>query len=523
MKFDLGLFDNPYTDTTLVAKKLHSSEHRELAYEAARSSIVLLKNDNQTLPFKKDVKRIAVIGQLANIGLTGGYAPKETHVTTILEALKKRFGQSVEIEWLNSDISPNFTTIPTTALRRVRGEGNGLDVDYFNNINLSGAPVYSTVEPTISHYWHNLSPAPGVNTEPFSARFSGSIHVTATGVYEINLIANNYGRIYLDGKLILDNWSDKLTEVTTNTEVFLEKGREYPIVSEFGKVSDFAGQRAKWRFVGGTSLPELNRKTTMESSKADLVVVVIGESEDEVGENRDRTDLRLHDIDVNLVKAAVASGKPVATVLLNGRPLILNEINDICPAIIEAWLPGECSGDAIVDVLFGDCNPSGKLTVSFPRSMGQLPVYYSRKPSALRTAIDGKPDPLYPFGHGLSYTDFEYSNLSLTPDKPTVNSTITVSLDVRNTGKVAGTEVVQLYINDVVSSVTTPVKLLKGFSRLTLQPGEKKRVEMVLTPEHLSLLDIDMKRVVEPGDFEIMVGSSSEDIRLQTRINVVEK
>jgi beta-glucosidase len=221
-----------------------------------------------------------------------------------------------------------------------------------------------------------------------------------------------------------------------------------------------------------------------------------------------------------MVKAAAASGKPVTTILLNGRPLILNEINDISQAIVEAWFPGEAGGDAILDVLFGDYNPSGKLPISFPKSMGQLPIYYSHKPSASRTSIDGSTDPLYAFGHGLSYSTFEYTNLAVSPDNLNVNKNIVVSLDVQNTGKVDGTEVVQLYVRDLVSSVTTPVMALKGFSRVHLAAGEKKKVTMTLSPEHLSLLNIEMKRVTEPGEFNIMVGSSSSDIRLKTTIIV---
>jgi beta-glucosidase len=520
MKFELGLFDNPYTDTTLVAKIHHSPEHRQLAYDAARSSIVLLKNDNNTLPARKDVKRIAVVGRLANVSSLGGYSPRGAHGVTIIEALKKRFGNTVEIDWLNGDISPNFTDIPTSAFSRTKGEGEGLDVEYFNNLDFSGKPSYTTVEPGLSHYWHNLSPAPGINIEPFAAQFNGTIHVKTSGIYEFSLIANNYGRLYIDGKLLLDNWDDKFTEVTTTAQVYLEKGREIPVVSEYGKVNDFAGQRVKWRYVGGASLDEMNRRTTQIASKADLVLVVVGESSDEVGESKDKQDLHLHQIDIDMVKAAAASGKPVTTILLNGRPLILNEINDVSQAIVEAWFAGEAGGDAILDVVFGDYNPSGKLTMSFPKSMGQLPIYYSRKPSASRTSIDGSTEPLYAFGHGLSYSTFEYSNLSVTPDNPNINSNISVSLDVQNTSNTDGAEVVQLYVRDLVSSVTTPVKALKGFSRVYLAAGEKKKVEMILTPEHLSLLNMEMKRVIEPGEFEIMIGSSSSDLRLKTTINV---
>ena len=520
IKFELGLFDNPYTDTTLVARRLHSPEHRALALEAARSSIVLLKNDNNTLPARKDIRKIAIVGRLADVSSLGGYSPRGARGVTLVEALRKRFGDKVEIEHLNSDISPNFTDIPASAFTRASGKGEGLDVEYYNNLDFSGKPAYTAVERGLSHYWHNLSPAPGVNIEPFAVRLRGNISVKTSGMYEISLIANNYGRLYVDGKPLLDNWDDKFTEITTTAQVYLEKGRQIPVVSEYGKVSDFAGQRIKWRFAGGGSLADINRSITQTAAKADLVLAVLGESSDEVGEAKDKQDLHLHKIDIDMLKAAAASGKPVTTILVNGRPLILDEVNEYSSAVVEAWFAGEAGGDAIADVLFGDQNPSGKLTMTFPRSMGQLPVYYSRKPSASRSSIDGSPDPLYPFGHGLSYSTFEYSNLSVTPDNPTVTSNITVSLDVGNTSATDGTEVVQLYVRDLVGSVTTPVMALKGFSRTFLKAGETKRVEMTLTPEHLSLINIDMKRVTEPGEFELMLGSSSADIRLKTKINV---
>jgi len=535
MKFELGLFDRPMTDTTLAARTLHCADHQALAAKAARESLVLLKNKDRTLPASQDVKRIAVIGRLANVSSLGGYSPRGAHGTTIIEALHKRFGDKVKIDFLNGDISPNFTDIPTANFtpiyiddmnpNRVQNpvRVEGLTVEYFNSLDCSGKAAYTTVEKGLSHYWHNLSPAPGVNLEPFSVRFRGNIHVSTSGIYEISLIADNYGRLYIDGKLALDNWNDKLTGITTTAQVYLEKGRAIPLVSEYGKVNDFAGQRIKWRYVGGSSVTEVNRRITEAAAKADLVLVVVGESEDEVGEAKDRQDLHLHDIDLDMLKAAAAAGKPLATVLLNGRPLILNEVDELSPAIVEAWFPGEAGGNAIVDVLFGDYNPSGKLTMSFPKAMGQLPIYYSRKPSASRASVDGSPDPLYAFGHGLSYTTFEYSNLSVTPSDPTVNTTLVVSLDVRNTGDVGGTEVVQLYVRDKVSSVTTPVMALKGFSRLYLEPGEQRRVEMELTPEHLSLINKEMKRVTEAGDFELMVGASSADIRLQTTIRLKEK
>ena len=521
VKFELGLFDDPYTDTSLVGMVHHSADHAKTAREVSLASIVMLKNDNKTLPLSKDIRNIAVVGSLANVSSVGGYSPAGARGVTVIEALEKRFGGDVRINWVNSEVSASFMDIPPSAMTPAKGEGDGLYTEFFNNINFDGQPAHTDIQSNLSPYWHNLSPAPGVNKDNFSVRWSGTLKVTTAGIYEFSQISDDYGRIYLDGKLLIDNWSDQKRNVTTTAQAYLEKGRDIPFRVEYAEVDQFAGQRVKWKYIGGPSVQEMNRQVTAAAAQADAVIVVVGESIDEVGEGKDRQNLRLHQIDIDMVKAAAAAGKPVTTILLNGRPLIINDINDASSAILEAWFPGEAGGDAIADILFGDYNPSGRLTISFPQSMGQLPIYYSRKNSAPRGSVDGNPDPLYAFGHGLSYSEFEYSNLAISPAAPSVDGNFTVSLDVKNISGVAGAEVVQLYVRDVVGSVATPVIALKGFSKIYLEPGESKRVEMVLTPEHLSLINLEMKRVTEPGEFEIMVGRSSKDIRLREIINVI--
>jgi len=368
VKFELGLFDNPYTDESLAGKVFHSDAHQALALDAARQSLILLKNENNILPLNKNIKRITLVGNLADSTYVGGYSPAGARAIPVYEALKEKAGSNIKIDYVKS-------------------------------------------ESTCS---------------------------------DITRSANN----------------------------------------------------------------------------SDAVIVVMGESKEEVGESRDKQNLYPHAMDIEILKAAVQSGKPVITVMLTGRPLILTDVNNYSTALLQAFFPGEATGTAIVDVLFGDYNPSGKLTISFPKTQGQLPVYYSKKPSSHRKYVDGDGEPLFPFGYGLSYSSFEYGNLKITPEKPAVSDNITVSLYVKNTSSVDGTEVVQLYINDVVSSVATPVELLKGFSKVFVKAGETKQVTMTLTPEHLSLINKQMKRVVEPGEFEIMVGSSSSDIRLKQTIEV---
>jgi beta-glucosidase len=215
---------------------------------------------------------------------------------------------------------------------------------------------------------------------------------------------------------------------------------------------------------------------------------------------------------VALIKAIQETGTPVVCVLLNGRPLSINWIDEYVPAILEAWFPGEAGGNAVADVLFGNYNPAGRLPITVPRSVGQLPFYYNMKPSTIHRYVSEKETPLYPFGFGLSYTKFSYSNLRVDKKIIKPDGKIKVSVDVKNIGKRDGEEVVQLYINDVYSSVTTPRKTLKGFKRVKIKKGETKIVSFVLTSEELAIWNREMKRVVEPGKFEVMVGGNSVEL-----------
>lgn len=248
-------------------------------------------------------------------------------------------------------------------------------------------------------------------------------------------------------------------------------------------------------------------------NKSDMAIVVLGEDIDEVGEGKDRADLELNKQQKRLIEAVHATGKPVAVVLFNGRPLSVGWVAKNIPAVVESWFMGDTGGLAIADVLLGRVNPSGKLPMTFPRSAGQIPYYYDHKPSSRHTYVDEQSSPLFPFGHGLSYTTFEYSGLQVSPANVPVNGSVNVSVRVKNTGKTEGTEVVQLYLRDVISSVTTPVKALKGFQRINLKPGESGIVKFKIDNNELKLWNRQMKHVVEPGEFKLMVGSSSEDIR----------
>lgn len=269
---------------------------------------------------------------------------------------------------------------------------------------------------------------------------------------------------------------------------------------------------------------ELIAEAVATAAKADVVVAVLGEAADMSGESSSRADIGLPESQENLLKALAKTGKPIVLVLINGRPLTLQWENDHIPAILEAWAPGTEAGNAIADVLFGNYNPSGKITATFPRSVGQIPIYYNHKNTGRpydgngsgkfkSYYMDISNDPLYPFGYGLSYTSFDYSNLSLSKTSLKGDETLTATVTVSNTGKYAGEETVQLYITDPVASVTRAVKDLKGFKKIWLQPGEKKEVSFTITTEQLKFYNSDLKYNWEPGQFIIHVGTSSASVK----------
>ena len=523
LKFKLGLFENPYTDTSLVTKSHHTKEHQALALEAGRKSICLLKNENNLLPFSKDIKSIAVVGPLADVQSVGDYSPKDVSAITVLEGIRKKFGNKIHINYAAGLLPIEaLTVVDSSFLQTPDKKHNGLLAEYFNNSNFEGLPGLKRIELNMAPYYHNSGPGYGIGAEHFTVRWTGTITAPASGFYEIGIITDDKGRLYLNNKLIIDNWEPYRINVMMIKKVHLFAGQPVPIKMELGQEVDYAGIRLKWRLIQPDpgSLNSVNEKVLNAVKKSDITILVLGETGEVVGEGKDKPNLDFDAAQEKLAELVYASGKPAATVLLNGRPLSINWLAENATAIIEAWFPGEFGGQAVADVLFGDFNPSGKLPVSFPKSTGQLPIFYNYKPSARKGYVDGDNEPLFPFGYGLSYTNFECRNLKIEPADIPVDGTSIVSVDIKNTGNREGAEVVQLYINDKFSSVTTPKIELKGFSRVELKPGETKTVSMKLTPEALSLWNNDMKNVVEPGLFDIMVGASCKDIRLRGELNV---
>lgn len=355
---------------------------------------------------------------------------------------------------------------------------------------------------------------------PLDLKQIKNIAVSGPNADDVSYALTHYGPLAVDVVSVLEGIKNK---VGNEVNVFYSKGCdivdehwpdseiiEYPLTEDEQKEID---------------------KAVADAKKSDIAIVVLGENSRTAGENRSRTSLDLPGRQLQLLKAIHETGKPVILILINGRPLSINWADRNIPAIIEAWYPGSQGGTAIADVLFGDYNPGGKLTVTFPKTVGQIPFNFPAKPFSqvdagkvmgLKGDMAGINGSLYPFGYGLSYTSFEYSDLTLSSKAIIDKENLTVSCKVKNTGKYAGDEIVQLYVRDLVSSVTTYEKNLVGFERIHLLPGEEKEVAFVIQPRDLQLYNIDEEWVVEPGDFRVMVGASSEDIRLQDVFTVVE-
>ncbi|MDZ7264574.1 MAG: glycoside hydrolase family 3 C-terminal domain-containing protein [candidate division KSB1 bacterium] len=520
-KFKLGLFENPYVDPKEAARINDSPAHRQLARQAAREAMVLLKNENRVLPLAKDIKTLAVIGPYANSAPLGGYSGFGMKTVTPLEGIKHKVAATTKVifepgGFIGMPMLPQIQPEHLIPAGAKAGE-QGLKAEYFNNMDLSGKPVLVRIDRQVHFDWGGGSPDPAVRTEQFSARWTGKLVPPVTGRYRLGVMTDDGVRLYIDGKLVIEYWRDRGPTADVIT-MELEAGREYDVRMEYYENGGGAFASLGWDYQ-----PDFDKniqQAIMAVQQADAAVLFLGVIE---GEGRDRANLDLPGQQEQLIKAVSATGKPTIVVLMTGSAVTMQHWVQDVPAIIEAWYPGEEGGNAIADVLFGDYNPGGKLPITFPQSVAQVPLYYNTKPTGRGyDYVDMTGAPQFAFGHGLSYTRFEYSNLTLAPTTMRADQNLVVSCDIKNVGSMAGDEVVQLYLHDVIGSVARPLKELKGFQRVTLAPGETKTVRFVLTPEHLSMYDAKMNWGVEPGQFEIMIGSSAADIRLQGKFEVIE-
>jgi beta-glucosidase len=516
-KFELGLFENPYTAVEQL-KKNSVKEQKNLAREAAIKSMVLLKNQNETLPLSKQIKSVAVIGSDATEGRLGGYSGPGNGVVTILQGLQKRADIKVNYA-VGADRNDNeWVVVPAMNLKSASGE-KGLNAFYFKNINLSGKPLLTRQDEQINFHWTLFGPDEQLGNSFYSARWEGFIAAPQTGAIKIGLDGNDGFRLYINNQLLINHW-EKQTYRTELVEFNFEKDKPYSIRIEFKETTGNAHLRLIWDYGVVKDWDKKIVEAVNLAKQSDVAIVVAGIHE---GEFQDRAFLSLPGHQEELINRVAATGKPVVVVLVGGSAITMtNWLNNV-DAVLDIWYPGEEGGNALADVLFGDASPAGRLPITFPLHEAQLPLVYNHKPTGRGDDYHNLSGlPLFPFGYGLTYTTFAYTNIKVS--KPIIKKTeqTEVSFELKNTGKNASDEVVQLYIKDDLSSVARPVLELKGFQRVHLKPGEQVIVRFTITPNILEILDQNLETVVEPGNFTIMVGSSSRAIELTTVLTVVE-
>lgn len=513
-KFELGLFENPYVDESFAAKPL--PEHKIIARQAAQKSIVLLKNKKNILPISKNISSIAVIGEDAVLARLGGYSGPGNGKVSILEGIKENIGSRVKVAY-EKGCSMNHKAWEVVDKKYLFHQENGnlakgLTASYFNNIQLEGAPAFTRTDDQLSFSWTLFTPNEKITKHFYSVRWTGQLKAPSTGVYKIGLEGNDGYRLYINEKLVVDNWQKQSYNALLENFSF-EKDKLYNIKVEFFEAVGNAHINLIWNAATPDTKARDMQKALQLVKQSDITVIVAGIHE---GEFQDRAMLSLQGNQEEMIQKAAATGKPVVVVLVGGSAITMQNWLPKVNGVVNVWYPGEEGGHAVADVLFGDYNPAGRLPITFPVHEAQLPLVYNHKPTGRGDDyynLSG--EPLFPFGFGLSYTSFTYSALQFEKNEITATESTKASFTIKNTGKRAGEEVVQLYITDQLASIARPVMELKGFQRIALQPGEEKKVYFDITPELLSMLDKDLKTVVEPGGFTIMIGASSKDIRLK--------
>ncbi|KQC00314.1 glycoside hydrolase family 3 N-terminal domain-containing protein [Pedobacter sp. Hv1] len=516
-KFELGLFEKPYINEDFKGDELRK-ESKKMALESAKASFVLLKNENQALPITAKAKTIAVFGADANEARMGGYSGPGTAKISILEGIKQRAGQQAKVVYaLGADrTAVDYVVVSSNYLKTTDGK-QGLKADYFSDLNMKGKPAMSRVDAQVDFHWTLFSPSPELASDFYAVRWTGNLTAPATGRFKIGLEGNDGYRLYINDKLIVNRWN-KQSYHSELTEYNFEKGRQYAVRVEFFEANGDATIKLVWNVNVKRDWKTKIQEAVALAKTADMAIAVVGINE---GEFSDRALLSLPGHQEELIKALAATGKPVSVILVGGSAVTMNAWADQVKAIACAWYPGEEGGHAVASVLFGDYNPAGRLPITFPQHEAQLPLVYNHKPTGRGNDYNNLSGvPLFPFGYGLSYTSFDYSNFSLSKNQIAKTDSTTLSFTLKNTGSRDGDEVVQLYIRDLLSSVARPVMELKGFQRVRLKAGESKQVTFNITPELLSMLNKEMQTVVEPGDFRIMVGASSRDLRLKGNLQV---
>jgi beta-glucosidase len=550
-RFQLGMFDPPSQVkwARIPYSVNQSAGHDALSREVAQKSLVLLKNDG-ILPLSKKLKTIAVIGPTADeiMSLLGNYYGTPAAPMTVLQGIRAAVGPNTKVLYSRGTDLVEGRAEPRTApliepayLRPEAGSAQqGLKGEYFRGKDLAGAPVLTRVDPRVAFRWDRgsptdtlvaqgeLKPDGALGADEYSIRWTGKLLPPVTGKYELVVGANDGFRLLIDGKVVNDGWEPQQRVTSKSAFIDLEADKSYDLTLEYFEADRDAEIRLAWRLPGAKA-PEDEALAAAKAS--DVIVFVGGLTGDVEGEEMrvsypgfaggDRTDLRLPQGQQKLLEALQATGKPVVLVLTGGSALAVDWAQAKLPAILMAWYPGQRGGNAVADVLFGDVSPSGRLPVTFYKADEKLPDFadYSMKNRTYRY-FEGQP--LYAFGHGLSYTKFAYSGLKLDQAKLAPDGRATATVTVKNVGKRAGDEIVQLYLKPVGPKRTRALKDLRGMERVSLQPGQSRQVTFTVQPARdLTIFDEATKAyAVDPGVFELQVGASSADIRARTTFSV---
>ncbi len=520
-RFRLGMFDPPnsFDYGRLPMNQVNSTQHRQLSLRAARESLVLLKNTG-VLPLKDTVRTIAVVGPTAELvqALQGNYNGPPPEPVFPVAGIEQRFKAPARVVYAQGSVLTDGFSVPVahTALKTPDGK-EGLRGEFFANTDFSGTPAMVRVDRTVNFNWDKVTPVKGLTRDNYSVRWTGTITPPAPGEYKIGGRVNacyacesvEQFRVFVDDTLLVEN-GPKARDAEAS--VRFDDTKPHAIRMEYVHTTTSAGIDLTWQ----PPAAALRAEAVAAAKGADVVVAFVGLSPQLEGEEMrvklegfvggDRTDIALPKTQRDLLQALKATGKPLVVVMTSGSALAVPDVHQYAAAILQAWYPGEEGGTAIAETLAGDNNPSGRLPLTFYASLDQLPPFedYSM---ANRTYRYFKGKPLYGFGYGLSYTTFSHANLALPAQPVPAGDPVTVAVDVKNTGKRAGDEVVEVYLTQPKSAVT-PLRALAGFTRVRLEPGQTTRVELQLTPRIIGQVDEKGERVIVPGTYVVAVGGS---------------
>lgn len=530
IRFRLGLFDPvemvKYAQTSPAV--LESDAHRNHALKMARESMVLLKNENNVLPLKKDLKKIVVLGPNADnpVSILGNYNGNPSKLTTVLAGIKEKVGKHTNIVFEKAvNFTNNKILVFEDVSKRFSQDGKpGIKAEYFNNTRLSGKPVIR-MENDLKHFWQEgETVVEGIQANDFSARYTTDYKPAETKTIALEMQADNGYRLTVNGKVLLDEWAGKKTEAK-KVDLKVQKDSTYRILVEYWQGDREASIRLS---IGNYIETDFNQLVNRHQD-ADAFIFVGGIAPQLEGEQMavnepgfkggDKTSILLPEIQTEFLQKLYATGKPVVFVMMTGSAVATPWVSDHIPAILNAWYGGQAAGIAAADILFGDYNPSGRLPVTFYRSDNDLADFkdYSMENRTYRY-FKGKP--LYGFGYGLSYTSFNYA-LQTAPAKLAKGKDLLLTVKVTNKGKIKGDEVAQLYLVNQDKNIKTSLKALKGFQRLTLAPGEGKILKFVLPASELNYIDVNGSKIMLKGNIQLAIGGSQPDEPNKTSSNVI--